>query len=99
MQERRKKFEGVVVSTKMQKTAVVIVERLAKHPLLGKTMKLKKRFIVHDEKMEARVGDKVRIMECRPISKTKKFVIVENLTRQKSRGASNDTATDNVHSG
>lgn len=89
MFQRRKRFEGVVVSKKAQKTAAVLVERIVWHPLLKKSFKLKRRFLVHDEKDEAKVGDKVRIMECRPISKLKRFTIVANLSKVEKEGVSN----------
>ncbi len=94
MQDRRKKFDGVVVSKKMEKTAVVLVERMVWHPLLKKSYKMKRRFMVHDEKGISRVGDIVRIMECRPISKRKRFTIVANLTRAGNTGVTNDTKAD-----
>lgn len=62
---------GVVVSDKMQKTIVVNVERRVPHPHFKKIIRLSKRFYVHDENEEAQIGDKVRIIETRPISKNK----------------------------
>jgi small subunit ribosomal protein S17 len=68
---------GTVVSDKMQKTIVVEIVRKAKHPLYGKTMTLSKRYKVHDEENKAKVGDKVLITETRPLSKDKRWRLVE----------------------
>ena len=67
----KKTLEGVVVSDKMDKTIVVSVDRVFRHALLGKVMKVSKKYKVHDEKKEAKVGDFVEIYEGRPASKTK----------------------------
>ena len=64
-------FTGKVVSDKMDKTVVVLVERRVTHPLYGKVVKKTKKFHAHDENNEYKVGDVVEISECRPISKTK----------------------------
>lgn len=71
-----KELKGIVTSTKMAKTATVTVERWKVHPLYKKRMKVRKKFHVHDE-IGVKEGDWVRIRECRPISKTKKWKIVE----------------------
>jgi len=71
-----KVFEGIVVSTKMQKTAVVAVERIKVHPIYKKRLRIKKKYHVHDE-LGVKVGERVKIEECRPISKTKRWRIVE----------------------
>lgn len=68
---RRKILVGVVASDKMQKTITVNVERKSKHPLYKKLVITHKKYHAHDEKEEAKVGDKVEIVECRPLSKTK----------------------------
>lgn len=68
---RRKVLVGVVASDKMQKTITVNVERKSKHPLYKKLVITHKKYHAHDEKEEAKVGDKVEIVECRPLSKTK----------------------------
>jgi small subunit ribosomal protein S17 len=73
----RKPRTGTVVSTKMNKTIVVDVERRRAHPLYGKTIKLSKKYYVHDEHEEAESGDVVRIQETRPISKKKSWRLVE----------------------
>jgi len=85
MSERRntrRVQQGVVVSDKMDKTVVVKVERLTRHPLYGKVIRRAARFKAHDEKNECRVGDLVRIAECRPLSKEKTWRVVEILARQ-----------------
>lgn len=74
-----KTLEGIVISTKMQKTATVEVERIKVHPLYKKRMRVKKKYHAHDE-LGVKVGERVKIQECRPISKTKKWKIIEKLT-------------------
>jgi small subunit ribosomal protein S17 len=76
---RRKELTGIVVSDKMDKTLVVSIDRLIKHPLYKKRVKRVKRFKVHDENNEAKKGQKVRIMETRPLSKEKRWRLVEVL--------------------
>ena len=80
-QHRRKVRVGVVVSDKAQKTVTVQVERQFSHPLYGKQVGRSKRFHAHDEGDEFRVGDVVRIVETRPISKTKRWRVAELLER------------------
>ena len=70
---------GVVKSNKMDKTAVVSVERLVRHPLYTRSFKKTSHFTVHDEENRCQVGDRVRIVECRPISKRKRWRLVEIL--------------------
>jgi len=77
----RKTRVGRVVSDKMDKTVVVEVETVKRHPLLGKTIRRTKRFKAHDENNEYRVGDKVLIMETRPLSKEKRWRVVQLLER------------------
>jgi len=72
-------LQGTVVSDKNDKTIVVKVERRFLHPIFKKTVRLSKTFHAHDEKNEAKTGDKVRIMETRPLSKTKRWRLVEVL--------------------
>jgi small subunit ribosomal protein S17 len=79
----RKVREGLVVSDKMDKTAVVAVVRLKRHPLYGRVQRVTKRFKAHDETNDVKVGDRVRIMETRPISKDKNWRILEVLERAK----------------
>ncbi|HUF63560.1 MAG TPA: 30S ribosomal protein S17 [Verrucomicrobiales bacterium] len=75
----RKTRVGLVVSDKMNKTIVVAVVRRVPHPVFGKIIKRSTKFYAHDEKGEAKEGDKVRIVECRPLSKTKRWRLVEVL--------------------
>ena len=77
----KRRIEGVVVSDKMDKTAVVRVERVKQHPLYRKYLRRHSRFMAHDEENEARVGDRVVIEECRPLSRNKRWLIVETLER------------------
>ncbi|WP_052661808.1 30S ribosomal protein S17 [Anaerocellum danielii] len=79
----RKTRVGVVVSDKMDKTVVVAVERLVQHPLYKKTIKRTTKFKAHDENNECRIGDKVLIMETRPLSKEKRWRVVQILERAK----------------
>ena len=79
----RKVREGVVTSTSMDKTLVVAVESRKPHPRYGKTMARSTKFYVHDEDNEANEGDRVRIMETRPLSKSKRWRLVEILERAK----------------
>lgn len=77
----RKQLVGRVVSDKMDKTAVVSVEIIRRHPLYEKAIRRHKKYKVHDENNEARIGDLVRIEECRPLSKEKHFRIIEWIER------------------
>jgi small subunit ribosomal protein S17 len=70
---------GVVVSTKMQKTVVVAIENRSPHPKYGKIVVNTQRYKVHDEENRAKEGDRVRIQETRPLSKTKRWTVVEIL--------------------
>ena len=79
----RKIRVGVVSSNKMDKSIVVKVERKVKHPLYGKFVKKSTKFHAHDEKNECSIGDKVKIMETRPISKTKRWRLVEVVEKVK----------------
>jgi len=72
---KRKEFVGKVISDKMQKTRVVSIMRLAKHPKYGRIIKKHSKYKVHDEKNIAKAGDIVRIVETRPLSKDKRFRI------------------------
>ncbi len=80
-QKNKKTFEGVVVSAKMDKTVVVQVERLTPHPLYGRVMRRTRKFKAHDEHNEAHEGDRVEIMECRPLSKEKCWRVTRILER------------------
>ena len=79
----RKERIGVVVSNKMDKSIVVEIERREKHPIYGKFIKKTDRFMAHDEKNECNIGDTVRIMETRPMSKNKCWRLVEIIERAK----------------
>ncbi|MBO2523045.1 MAG: 30S ribosomal protein S17 [Bacteroidetes bacterium] len=79
----RKERIGVVASNKMDKTIVVVIERRTKHPIYGKFVKKSTRFFAHDEKNECNIGDTVRIMETRPMSKNKRWRLVEIIERAK----------------
>ena len=70
-------LQGVVVSNAPEKTAIVRVERRVKHPLLGKVVRRTKKYHAHDEGNACQVGDQVRIIECPPISKLKRWRVVE----------------------
>lgn len=78
----RKVKTGMVVSDKMDKTVVVAVKSLRKHPFYQKIIRRTKKFKVHDEQNSCRVGDKVKIMETRPLSKEKRWRVVEILGRK-----------------
>jgi small subunit ribosomal protein S17 len=79
----RKTRTGVVVSDKMTKSIVVEVERRVKHPKYGKFLRKSTRFMAHDENEESHVGDTVRIMETRPLSKNKRWRLVQIIERAK----------------
>jgi len=85
MTERKTRKEkiGVVTSNKMTSTITVAVERRVKHPKYGKFVKLTSRFKAHDTNNESNIGDTVRIMETRPLSKTKNWRLVEIIERAK----------------
>ena len=75
----KKERVGTVIRAKAQKTIVVEVERLAQHPKYHKVIRIRKRYVAHDEKASAKVGDRVRIVETKPISKTKHWQLSEVL--------------------
>ncbi len=85
MEERnsRKERVGKVVSNKMQKSISVAMDRKVKHPIYGKFMHKTTKFMAHDEKNEAGIGDTVRIMETRPLSKSKRWRLVEIIEKAK----------------
>jgi small subunit ribosomal protein S17 len=80
---QRKTRVGVVVSDKMNKTVVVAVERLVRHPLLGKTIRRTTKLKAHDEQNQCQIGDKVQVMETRPLSKEKRWRVVSILEKAK----------------
>jgi small subunit ribosomal protein S17 len=79
----RKTKTGLVTSSKMDKTITVAVERKVKHPIYGKFVKKTTKFHAHDEKNECGIGDTVKIMESRPLSKTKRWRLVEIVEKAK----------------
>ncbi len=81
MEKKRKTRLGIVVSDRMDKTAVVAVETLRRHPLYKKTIKKAVKYKAHDEKNECQLGDKVLITECRPLSLQKRWRVTEILVR------------------
>ena len=81
MRERRKRLVGRVTSDKMDKTVVVRVERLKRHRLYGKVIRVFKKYKAHDEENQCRVGDVVRIMETRPLSRNKRWRLLEIVER------------------
>ena len=85
MEERnkRKVREGIVVSNKMDKSIVVSVERRLKHPKYGKFLKRTSKLMAHDEENTCSIGDKVRVMETRPLSKSKRWRLVEIIEKAK----------------
>ena len=83
MREQRKRLVGVVTSDKMDKTIVVSIEDLVKHSLYGKAVKKTKKLKAHDENNECQIGDKVRIMETRPLSREKRWRVVNIIEKVK----------------
>ena len=79
--QNRKVREGLVVSTKMDKTAVVEVIRRSRHPQYGKTVQNSKKYFAHDEENDLNEGDRVRIVETRPLSRKKRWRVLEVLER------------------
>lgn len=79
----RKTRTGIVVSNKMEKSITILVERRLRHPIYGKFVKKTKKFMAHDETNDANEGDLVRIMETRPLSKSKRWRLLEILERAK----------------
>jgi small subunit ribosomal protein S17 len=77
MQKKRQEKVGIVTSNKMQKTVVVTVERQIIHPFFKRVVRHSKRFLAHDEKNECRPGDTVRIQETRPLSRRKRWRVVQ----------------------
>jgi small subunit ribosomal protein S17 len=78
---RRKVRTGVVVSDKMDKTILVRIDRQVRHALYGKTVRRSSKLTAHDEENDAHIGDTVRVMEVRPLSKTKRWRVVEIVQR------------------
>ncbi|HAG07833.1 MAG: 30S ribosomal protein S17 [Clostridia bacterium 62_21] len=98
----RKTRTGYVVSDKMDKTVVVAVERLVRHPLYGRTVRRTKKFLAHDENNACRPGDRVLIMETRPLSRRKRWRVVEILARAEAAlpgGNDVDSGADDAERG
>jgi small subunit ribosomal protein S17 len=83
MREQRKRLKGVVTSDKMDKTVVVAVTTTKRHRIYGKVMRLVKKYKAHDEANECRAGDRVEIIESKPISRHKRWAVVSVLERAK----------------
>lgn len=81
MKERKRILEGRVVSNRMTKTVVVVVERQTRHRLYGKVVTVRTRFKAHDEENHCQIGDLVRIIEARPLSHEKRWVVTEILEK------------------
>lgn len=80
----RRREEGVVTSDRMDQTVVVTVERIGTHPLYKKVVRTRAKFMAHDEGNECRVGDRVRLIECRPMSARKRWRVTEIVQRAPS---------------
>ncbi len=83
MDKNKKEIVGVVTSSKMDKSITVLVERRLKHPIYGKYIRKSKKFMAHDETNDCNEGDKVRIIESRPLSRRKRWNLVEIIERAK----------------
>jgi small subunit ribosomal protein S17 len=81
VKERRKRLTGHVLSDKMDKTVVVRVERLSRHPRYGKVLRVRRKYKAHDEQNDCHVGDLVRIVESRPLSREKRWQVEEIVKR------------------
>jgi small subunit ribosomal protein S17 len=83
MREQRKRLVGVVTSDKMDKTVIVEVTTTKRHPVYGKVLRVRKKYKAHDENNEANEGDRVQIIESKPISRHKRFMVTSILERAK----------------
>jgi len=83
MREQRKRLVGVVTSDKMDKTVTVAVTTSKRHPVYGKVMRRVKKYKAHDEANECRIGDRVQIIESKPISRHKRFTVITIVERAK----------------
>lgn len=92
MRKKRQEKVGVVTSTKMEKTVAVLVDRQFTHPLYKKVVRRSKKFLAHDEKKSCRVGDMVRIEETRPLSRQKRWRVVEVVSRAPQVASLEETA-------
>lgn len=86
MREHRRVVTGVVTSDKMEQTVVVRVERSYRHPLYGKVVRSHRKYVAHDAANECRIGDTVSIRESRPLSKTKRWVVEQVISREELPG-------------
>ncbi len=86
----RKKLSGVVVGNAMEKTAVVLVNRLRKHKTYAKYIRQQSKYLVHDPQNRCQIGDKVKIIESRPISKTKRWQVIEIVEKAETANLSMD---------
>jgi len=84
--KKRKEYIGKVISDKMDKTVTVLVESLYRHPLYEKVVRRRKKFLAHDEEEKCHVGDRVKIIETRPLSKRKRWKVLEILECVESKG-------------
>jgi small subunit ribosomal protein S17 len=84
---KRKQRTGIVVSNSMEKTIVVRIDRTTKHPVYNRIMSKSTKLMAHDEKKEAKVGDKVSIEETRPLSKNKRWRLIEIINKDKGQGS------------
>lgn len=99
MPNTRRRLTGSVVSNKMDKTAVVQVEHTSRHPLYGKVIRTHKRYMAHDENNECQIGDEVVIVESRPISKNKRWVVQEILREDLSARATEVSDLEEIELG
>ncbi|MEK7067856.1 MAG: 30S ribosomal protein S17 [Patescibacteria group bacterium] len=76
----KKKFQGIVISDKMDKTIVVKIDRVKRHPKYHKSFLVSKKYKVHDERGQFKTGDKVTFVECRPLSKSKRWRVLKDVT-------------------
>jgi small subunit ribosomal protein S17 len=83
MREQRKRLQGVVTSDKMDKTVIVKVTTVKRHPMYGKVVRLDKKYKAHDEENACQIGDRVEIIESKPISREKRWSVVSILERAK----------------
>jgi len=83
MREQRKRLQGVVTSDKMDKTVIVKVTTVKRHPMYGKVVRLDKKYKVHDEENACQIGDRVEIIESKPISREKRWTVVSIMERAK----------------
>lgn len=83
MREQRKRLQGVVTSDKMDKTVIVKVTTVKRHPMYGKVVRLDKKYKAHDEENVCQIGDRVEIIESKPISREKRWSVVSILERAK----------------